>query len=129
MVIQVCDEAAPGGARTTAAVQIPAALTNVREILQARVRQEVERYNEKLPDTFQGLVQPEESERILNGYRLETPRALDWEVQFRKACSSFERNGFLVLVDDRQITTLDEPVEVRSDSQVIFLKLVPLMGG
>jgi len=129
MVIQVCDEAAPGGARTTAAVQIPAACTTVREILRARVRQEVERYNETLPDTFHGLVQPEESERILNGFRLGTPRLLDWEAQFRKACSSFERNGFLVLVDDRQITSLDEPVEVRSDSEVTFLKLVPLMGG
>jgi hypothetical protein len=44
-------------------------------------------------------VQPEESEQILNGFRVKTKRPLDWEVQCRRAYSSFEKNGFLVLVD------------------------------
>ena len=56
-------------------------------------------YNQALPETFQGLVQPEESEQTLNGFRVKTKRPLDWEVQCRRAYSSFEKNGFLVLVD------------------------------
>ena len=52
-------------------------------------------------------MQPEESEQILNGYRMKTKRPLDWEVQCRRAYSSFEKNGFLVLVDGKQVTELD----------------------
>lgn len=41
----------------------------------------------------------------------------------------FERNGFLVLVDGRQVSELDERIELRADSEVEFVKLVPLVGG
>jgi hypothetical protein len=93
------------------------------------VQQEVERYNQHLPEVFPGLVQPEESEQILNGFRLRVQRPLDWEVQFERACSSFERNGFLVLVDGSQVSELDERIDLRADSEVQFVKLVPLVGG
>ena len=82
-----------------------------------------------LPEVFQGLVQPDESERILNGFRMRTQRPIDWEVQFKRACSSFERNGFLLLVDGQQVGDLDERIDLRADSEVQFLKLVPLVGG
>ncbi len=88
-----------------------------------------ERYNQALPETFQGLVQPEESEQILNGFRMKTRRPLDWEVQCRRAWSSFEKNGFLVLVDGQQMTELDIPLDLHDDSEIDFIKLVPLVGG
>jgi hypothetical protein len=93
------------------------------------VQQEVERYNESLPEVFCGLVQPEESERILNGFRLRTRRPLDGSVQFDRACRSFEKNGFLLIVDGRQAIGLDERIQLRPDSEVQFVKLVPLVGG
>jgi hypothetical protein len=93
------------------------------------VQQEVERHNQNLPDVFRGLVQPEESEQILNGFRMKVQRPLDWKVQFERACSSFDRNGFLVLVDGRQVSELDESITLRADSEVQFVKLVPLVGG
>ena len=129
MTIQIWDETLPGKRLQAAAIDVDAGPTTVREILRTRVRREVERYNESLPDTFQGLIQPEESEQILNGFRVKVRRPLDWEAQFRQACSSFERNGFLILVDEHQVTELDAPVDLRTDSQVQFVKLVPLVGG
>src|SRR5689334_2999714 len=39
----------------------------LRALLRSRVAREVEAYNVQLPEVFHGLVQPEESERILNG--------------------------------------------------------------
>jgi hypothetical protein len=72
---------------------------------------------------------PEESEQILNGFRMRTQRPLDWEVQFQKACASFERNGFLMLVDGLQVSELDVEIDLHSDSEVQFIKLVPLVGG
>jgi hypothetical protein len=34
-----------------------------------------------------------------------------------------------VLVDDRQVETLDDPIDTAADRSVTFLKLVPLVGG
>ena len=42
---------------------------------------------------------------------------------------AFGRNGFVVLVDDRQVEELDEDIELALGTEVTFLKLVPLVGG
>lgn len=109
----------------------------VRELLRARIWQEVQDHNCTAPGTatnpagpnFHGLVQPTDTERTLNGFRFSKPRALDWEEQFRRACEGFERNGFFVLVGDRQATTLDEEFTVAADTEVTFVMLVPMVGG
>src|SRR3954469_16958491 len=69
----------------------------VRELIRSRVYQEVQDYNRKQPPTYQGLVQPTDAEQTLNGYRLRTPRDINWKTQFEKACDAFERNGFFIL--------------------------------
>ncbi len=129
VTIQIWDEAVPGSRSRAQSVTVPQANITARELIRTRVREEVERHNQSMPEVFCGLVQPEESERILNGFRMKAQRPLDWEVQFAKACSSFERNGFLLIVDGRQAAELDERIELRADSEVQFVKLVPLVGG
>lgn len=129
MTIQVWDELIPGKRTSSESVTLPKSGTSTRELIRSRVQQEVARHNESLPEVFRGLVQPEESEQILNGYRLKVKRPLDWKVQYARACASFERNGFLVIVDGYQVTELDEGIELRPDSEVQFVKLVPLVGG
>jgi hypothetical protein len=129
MTIHIWDQVIPGPRSAAETVTLPQARTTTRELIRSRVQQEVERHNQSLPEVFYGLVQPEESEQILNGFRMKVKRPLDWEVQFERACSSFERNGFLVLVDERQVSELDEQIDLRADSEVQFVKLVPLVGG
>ena len=51
------------------------------------------------------------------------------EAQFDKAVEAFRHNGFLLLVDDRQLVGLDEKVHLRGGSEVTFLRLIPLVGG
>jgi len=104
-------------------------LATLRDLIRGRLQLEVERYNQALSETFQGLVQPEESEQILNGFRMKTKRPLDFEAQCRRAYASFEKNGFLVLVDGQQVTELDARLDLHEDSEVDFIKLVPLVGG
>jgi hypothetical protein len=101
----------------------------VRELIRARIYQEVQDYNLKEPQYFRGLVEPSEAERTLNGFKLRAKHKIDWQEQFRRACEAFERNGFFVLVGDRQATSLDEEFEVKVDTEVSFVKLVPLIGG
>jgi hypothetical protein len=56
-------------------------------------------------------------------------RRIDWQAQYEKTVQAFERNGFVLLVNDRQMTELDEEVELRCDTTITFLRLVPLVGG
>lgn len=101
----------------------------VRELLRARIYQEVQDYNTREPEYFRGLVEPTQAERTLNGYRLCERRKLDWQEQFQRALEAFARNGFFVLVGNRQAERLDEEFEVKVDTEVSFVKLVPLVGG
>jgi len=101
----------------------------VHELIRARIYQEVQDYNTRQPEYFRGLVEPTEAERTLNGYRLHERRKLDWQEQFQRAVEAFERNGFFVIVGDKQAGRLDDEFEVRADTEVSFVKLVPLVGG
>jgi hypothetical protein len=129
MTISILDETSSGESISNSTIQLALEVTTLRELIRCRVQREVEAFNQENPEVFQGLVQPEESERILNGYKLKEARKLDWEKQYQKAINSFERNGFLVLLNDRQITDLDEELHLSSSSQIHFLRLTPLVGG
>ncbi|MET8304699.1 hypothetical protein ACFYO8_21225 [Micromonospora sp. NPDC005257] len=54
---------------------------------------------------------------------------VDPEERTRLTLDAFGRNAFVVLVDDHQVTDLDEKVRLHAGSRVTFLKLVPLVGG
>ena len=101
----------------------------VRELIRARVYQEVRDYNLRQPEYFRGLVQPTNTERTLNGFKVPQGHRIDPEKQFERAIESFYRNGFMILVNDLQVDELEEEVEVGPDTTVTFLKLVPLVGG
>jgi hypothetical protein len=127
--VTIWDGTLPGDRSRAGSVTLDRERVTLRELIRERVRQEVQQYNENLPEVFFGLVQPKESESVLNGYRMKTRRPLDWEAQYRKACSSFERNGFVVFSQNRQLIELDEEIELAAESEVQFVKLVPLVGG
>jgi hypothetical protein len=86
----------------------------VRELIRSRVYQEVQDYNVKQGQVFNGLVQPEEAEKTLNGWKLKKPRQLDWKRQFDRAIEAFEGNQILILVNDRQAKALDEEIVIES---------------
>jgi hypothetical protein len=129
MTIRVFDAPLHGGRIAAGGVLLDAGPATLRDLIRGRLHLEVERYNRALPEIFQGLVQPEQSEQILNGFKMKTKRPLDLEAQCRRAYSSFEQNGFLVLVDGKQVTELDLRLDLREDSEIDFIKLVPLVGG
>ena len=101
----------------------------VRELIRARIYQEVQDYNLKEPEYFRGLVEPTQAKRVLNDYKLKARRKIDWQEQYQRALEAFDRNGFFVLVGDRQADSLDQEFEIKVDTEVSFVKLVPLVGG
>lgn len=123
------DETTAGERRPARGLEIAEERLTARELIRRRVFQEVAEYDARTPQVFQGLVQPTDSERALNGYALRTPRRLDPEAQTGLALRAFAGNGFLMLVGGRQITGPDEEIALPLGTEVTFLKLVALVGG
>ncbi|MEV4459405.1 hypothetical protein [Microbispora sp. NPDC049633] len=127
--VSFVDETTSGERREAWHLEIFEERITLREIIRRRIFQEVAEHNATRPEVFRGLVQPGDTERTLNGHRVHAHRRVDAEEQFAKAVEAFGRNGFLVLVDDRQVEDLDAEIALRIDTEITFLKLVPLVGG
>ena len=127
--LTIHDETASGTKTNTFTLDCLTETMTVRELIRARIYQEVQDYNQREPEHFRGLVEPGEAERTLNGFKLRQKRKIDWEAQFAKALEAFDRNGFFVLVGDRQAESLDETFPVKVDTEICFVKLTPLVGG
>ena len=127
--VTVHDETTSGNRTNELTLDFLTERVTVRELIRSRVYQEVTEYNAAAAGLFRGLVQPTESEHAAGGFRVRPHRKLDWHDQYERALRGFEANRFLILVDDRQLDDLDEEIELRHDTGVTFLKLVPLVGG
>ncbi|HZD71502.1 MAG TPA: hypothetical protein VFA45_22100 [Actinomycetes bacterium] len=100
-----------------------------RELVRLRVREEVARHNARPSRRFRGLVRPDDAEVELNGYRLRAARRIHWERQADIAEHAFDHNGYVMLVHDRQVDSLDELVDMTDDPEIVFIRLLPLSGG
>ena len=110
-------------------LELPSETITIRELIRSRVQSEVQRYNEQQESDFRGLVRPTDSEQTLHGFRLLKKRQIDWEKQFDLAITGFQSNGFLILVDDQQVDELEATITVAPTTEVVFFKLIPLVGG
>lgn len=134
VALTIRDETASGAVYHELPLEFPSERITVRELIRERVYQEVQDFNRHQDQrVFRGLVQPTDTERVLNGhrteYRLNKHRPIDWKTQFDKAIEAFERNGFLVLIDDKQAESLEEEFVVGHDTHVSFVRLTLLVGG
>ncbi|MFE2040184.1 hypothetical protein ACFXAZ_04480 [Streptomyces sp. NPDC059477] len=128
-MVTFVDETTTGDRSASWGLEIAEERLTVRELIRRRVFQEVAEFNARTPGVFRGLVQPTDTERVINGYALRTPRRIDPETQSELALTAFAGNGFLVLVGDRQVTDPDEEIDLALGTEVTFLKLVALVGG
>jgi len=129
ITVTIRDETGTG--RVTAAMTVDGIdqRITVRNLVRTRVREEVARYNAGASSLFTGLVMPEGAEPGPEGFRMAATRRIDWEKQADTAIEAFGRNGFFVLVGDRQVTDLDEVLELTADTDIRFIRLVQLAGG
>ena len=132
LTVHVRDETTTGDVLGALELQLTAERTTVREIIRARVHQEVRAHNALAEGgRFNGLVQPTAEEEELNrpARSRRRRRRIDADKQTAVAWDAFERGRILLLVDDRQRTDIDEELVVTPQTTVVFLKLVPLVGG
>ena len=101
----------------------------LRDLIRLRVREEVARYNLRPSRSSRGS----SSRRAPcpSDARSGSPSRGGWTGRSRPdvACESFERNGFFVLVNRKQVTELDDTIELVGTVDIGFIKLTPLVGG
>jgi len=127
--VKIKDQSGAGRVAATTTLEGISSRITLRDLVRTRVRDEVARYNAGPQPVFSGLVMPEGAKATPEGFRMAKPRRINWETQADRALESFSRNGFFVLVDDRQVTDLDEELELTADSDIRFVRLVQLIGG
>ena len=128
-MVTFVDETTEGARGDSWGMEILEERLALRELIRRRIFQEVAEFNAAHSDVFHGLVQPSDTERTLNGYRLKSARRIDPEEQCARALEAFGRNGFLVLVGERQVLELDDEIDLELGVEVSFLKLIALVGG
>lgn len=134
VTVTICDETASGHVYHELPLEFPSEQITVRELIRERVYQEVGDFNRQADlQVFRGLVQPSDTEQVLNGkrpeFRMKQRRQIDWKPQFEKALQAFEKSGFLILIDNQQAEHLDQQFTVRQGTQISFVKLTLLVGG
>lgn len=127
--VRIKDETASGKILNDITISLKNEIVTIKDIITARVISEVDDYNSKKPDYFNGLIQPTDAEKTLNGFKMMQKKYIDPEKQVYIALDAFLTNGYFVLVDDRQASSLDEQVLVEKSTTVSFVKLTPLVGG
>lgn len=130
LAVTVVDETTNGEIINKTQLRLVSERLTLRELITQRVRGEVEKFNAQHEhELFVGLVQPTDTERKLNGYRLRKPRLISYDEQLALALRAFVSNGYFVLINDKQVDDLETAVTLTEQSKISFLKLVPLVGG
>lgn len=129
VILSIKDESLSGRVLREVSVGFNSEDVTIQEIIEARVRQEVENYNNKQPEYYNGLIEPTDAEKTINGYKLHNRKPIDAEKQVYTALDAFQKNGFFVLVDNQQYTTLNQRILLTGSTHVSFIKLTPLVGG
>jgi hypothetical protein len=114
--VTIRDETASGEETNRLTLDMLSARVTLRELIRSRVYQEVQDWNRSARGKQSMLVRP-------------AKETVDWEKAFARAVDAFESNGYFVLVDDRQVGSLDDEVELTADTKISFVRLVPLVGG
>jgi hypothetical protein len=129
VTLTIKDETAGGKTINELQLYFAGELTTVKEIIEARVMAEVEAYNNTMPAYFNGLVQPGDAEKTLNGYKLKDRKKVDAEKQCLVALDAFQKNAFFLLIDNIQSESTDQMIVINNNTIVSFIKLTPLVGG
>ncbi|WP_435261263.1 hypothetical protein [Tenacibaculum sp. nBUS_03] len=126
MLIEVLDTTLLGEIKNSFKIDLEEN-TSPEKVIMERVTLEVIAHNKKDDENLNSLVQPVSREDVLNGTKRKDE--VDAEKQVYLALEAFKKNVFFILVDDKQVTELNQKITLKKDSKISFIKLTPLVGG
>lgn len=128
VALTIIDETASGTEVERQVIQFPVDYISARQLIEARVKAEVAAFNSR-PHDKPTLVEVSHIERLLNQKTLATDALLDEQKHIDIALNAFANMGYFLLVNDQQITDLDQQFFITPKTKVSFIKLLRLVGG
>jgi hypothetical protein len=119
----------PTGQRTShVCLTLPVATLTVQELIAYKVRQEVEEFcTHQRPDVSGEYRTPEELLGVTPSVsRGVTGTALD---EVARAQQAFSARAYMIVVDNQRVWEPDTLLTLRPETQVEFIKILPLVGG
>lgn len=106
---------------------LPASLS-LGALLDRRIRTEVETYNEQPGPVFVGLVQPADSIRHSDGFRMRQARELDVDVAVAAARHAVAVGTLAFQLGDERVTDLEAAVDVDEHEEVVAVLERPVVA-
>jgi hypothetical protein len=116
-------------------MSLPAQPPTLEELLTQIVRSEAvafsERQAERRLTKVLGLVEIEASAALgkIDSGGSEIEQVVDVQGAIENALQAFKDGFYLVFIDDQQQEDLKAPVSLTANSELLFLRLTPLVGG
>lgn len=120
-------------------LQYPTDTVAIRELIERRVEEEVAHVNnmKSNPDRIKaehrmflaGLTKRSPEVLLNKQVGVKNRKPIDAAQAVKTALKAFEAGRYFILFNDTQYEDLDEKVVLTPDSEVVFLRLTPLIGG
>ena len=122
--IKILDETTSGTILNQLKLDFLTAKISLCDLITNRVRTEIENQKQSQTPQMYSLI---EGDTDKTESELLNPDLIHKKVEF--ALEMFQKNGFLVLIDDVQMVDLTQEIYLNHQTQITFLKLIPLIGG
>ena len=109
-------------------VALPDDKITVRDLIRTRVRQEFSEGDSGVnpqPVSGNGVA----NDKSANDGSTVPRKPADWKCELVKALDAFITNRNVIFVNDRQVKSLDETIEISSETKISFLRLGFVMGS
>ena len=126
LTLTVCEKTPGAAPPQEYPVEFTEERLTVRELLRNIVFQQVYNRNNEIRETSRVR---SDAESLLNQKTTSPGQTIDWVQKFEHAVEAFANNQVILLLDGTQVETLDETVNLTSNTKLTFLKLIPLVGG
>ena len=128
--ITIADETATGEILDRILIELQGWDVPLRELIKSRVRSEILRFKQNNGDEYKGLV----AKQLGNGsptlsWKVPDDFAIDEVEECQRAEEAFLRNGFMVIVEGKQVEDLDQILRLSPTSTIRFVRLIALQGG
>lgn len=104
------------------------AVASLGDIVRTRIRSEVAGYNAHPGPLFVGMIQPADSIRGRNGYRMQRPRRLDADRLIAAAEEAVSAQMLGFLVEGELVTDLDRTITVEEHDELVAVFQRPVVA-
>lgn len=128
--INIQEEAFGSNKKANIPISLNSGSLSLKELIRIKIFKRVETINEKIRNNELDSNLTSQKELLLNKYlNTNSVPEVDDEKAFYDALAAFKKNSFFVIVNGQQKTELEEMLELDGTSEILFVRLTPLVGG